>query len=391
MSTKTKEIKVESVKVRPDAIKVIKDTSRLFHNPRLTFQREPLETLQKSIAELGLIKPLLVRKSQDGYELIAGERRLRCIKNLIKADAACYDIEHEEMNRASQVYEFVDVKIVKPKSDLDMLQHAVAENMEHCEVQTWDILTLALDLESRVTESGEKEFTRRNICKIFNRSEAWMSHTLSLANLPDYAKKKLRDGELSRTGAINLLGAKTEKVPLVIETASQITKEDAANELCEASYEIEQASEIIEQATAEENKAILTGEDIAAKLAAKKLKEGHHKITAAQHRITKAEKKLNSEKISAEAINRALDELPEARETGVKLKPKSPKLLKMKVKQATELLSNASDSWIVDPETGKSYETKDLRLIITTCDWVLGKKSNSIFAILEEEYKMRSS
>ena len=45
--------------------------------PRKTFSEEGLSELSASIREFGVIQPLLVRKAEAGYELIAGERRLR--------------------------------------------------------------------------------------------------------------------------------------------------------------------------------------------------------------------------------------------------------------------------------------------------------------------------
>ena len=47
--------------------------------PRQKFNEAALESLQNSIAEKGIIQPVTVRKVDDGYELIAGERRLRAV------------------------------------------------------------------------------------------------------------------------------------------------------------------------------------------------------------------------------------------------------------------------------------------------------------------------
>jgi ParB family chromosome partitioning protein len=48
--------------------------------PRLNFSEEDLQELTDSIKTQGILQPLLVRKDDDGYELIAGERRLRAAK-----------------------------------------------------------------------------------------------------------------------------------------------------------------------------------------------------------------------------------------------------------------------------------------------------------------------
>jgi ParB family chromosome partitioning protein len=57
---------LEVVKIRPNPFQ-----------PRRTFVREALDELVASVREHGVLEPLLVRKAEDGYELIAGERRWR--------------------------------------------------------------------------------------------------------------------------------------------------------------------------------------------------------------------------------------------------------------------------------------------------------------------------
>lgn len=57
--------------------------------PRRTFREEELLGLSQSIRENGLLQPLLVRKTKEGYELIAGERRLRACRMAGLKTAAC--------------------------------------------------------------------------------------------------------------------------------------------------------------------------------------------------------------------------------------------------------------------------------------------------------------
>src|SRR5262245_23667883 len=47
------------------------------HQPRQVFDLEKLEELARSIRSKGLLQPIMVRRSDEGYELVAGERRLR--------------------------------------------------------------------------------------------------------------------------------------------------------------------------------------------------------------------------------------------------------------------------------------------------------------------------
>ena len=59
------------------------------HQPRENFDESALKSLAESIRENGLLQPLTVRKSGKGYELIAGERRLRALKLLERKTAPC--------------------------------------------------------------------------------------------------------------------------------------------------------------------------------------------------------------------------------------------------------------------------------------------------------------
>ncbi len=59
------------------------------HQPRRTFDDEGIAELAASISQVGLIQPLVVRKMSDGYELIAGERRLRAVRSLGMETVPC--------------------------------------------------------------------------------------------------------------------------------------------------------------------------------------------------------------------------------------------------------------------------------------------------------------
>jgi ParB family chromosome partitioning protein len=83
------------------------------YQPRLEFNPEKLNDLVNSIKEKGVVQPVLVRKTSAGYELIAGERRLRAVKSLgIDKIPA----------------------IVKNVADIDMLEISLIENIQREEL-----------------------------------------------------------------------------------------------------------------------------------------------------------------------------------------------------------------------------------------------------------------
>ena len=88
--TKTNEIKLNEIRPNP-------------YQPRKIFEEEPLNDLAQSIKEHGVFTPILVRKSVQGYELIAGERRFRASKLAQKTTipAIVMDFSEEQMMEIS--------------------------------------------------------------------------------------------------------------------------------------------------------------------------------------------------------------------------------------------------------------------------------------------------
>ncbi|MGD9233584.1 MAG: ParB/RepB/Spo0J family partition protein, partial [Desulfobacterales bacterium] len=83
------------------------------YQPRLRFPDNELEDMARSIRQQGIIQPLLVRKDNNGYELIAGERRLRAAK---KAGLKQVPI------------------LVKTITDPDMLEMSIVENVQRSDL-----------------------------------------------------------------------------------------------------------------------------------------------------------------------------------------------------------------------------------------------------------------
>lgn len=78
------------LEIRPEDIR----PSR--YQPRTAFTKESIDELADSIQANGLITPITVRKSENGYELIAGERRYRACKQLGYETIPCYVLAPEE-------------------------------------------------------------------------------------------------------------------------------------------------------------------------------------------------------------------------------------------------------------------------------------------------------
>ncbi|MFZ2330816.1 MAG: ParB/RepB/Spo0J family partition protein, partial [Atribacterota bacterium] len=76
-------IPISSIKDRTYVLEV--DIDQLIPNlyqPRQDFNQEKIDELKESIKAHGIIQPIIVRESAQGYEIVAGERRLKAAKEL---------------------------------------------------------------------------------------------------------------------------------------------------------------------------------------------------------------------------------------------------------------------------------------------------------------------
>jgi ParB family transcriptional regulator, chromosome partitioning protein len=146
--------------------------------PRKHFEPEALADLQRSIRELGVLVPILVRKRADGYELIAGERRWR-------ASAAL----HLETIPA----------IVRDADDRNSLEVAIVENVLR---EDLDPLEEAMGYANLMEEY---DYTQERVAERLGKSRSAVANALRLLALPDVVKAELRAKTLSAGHARALL------------------------------------------------------------------------------------------------------------------------------------------------------------------------------------------
>ena len=152
--------------------------------PRTTFAPAALEELRASIAAFGVLVPVIVRERGDGYELIAGERRLR----------------------ASQAagLEMIPA-IVRPSDDRESLEVAIIENLQR---ENLDPLEEAMGFQHLMEAYG---FTQEQVAERVGKSRPSVANTLRLLSLPDSIKQYVRDGKLSAGHARALLALPVER------------------------------------------------------------------------------------------------------------------------------------------------------------------------------------
>ena len=153
------------------------------YQPRVEFKQGKLDELISSIKEKGIIQPVLVRRTIDGYELIAGERRLRAARSL-----------HLENIPA----------IVKDVSDLDMLEISLIENIQREELNA---IEEANAFERFISEFN---FTQDKIAQVLGKDKSTISNTIRLLSLPKKIQDQVSKGAISAGHAKALLSLPTE-------------------------------------------------------------------------------------------------------------------------------------------------------------------------------------
>lgn len=155
------------------------------HQPRQQFSQDELDSLAQSIAQMGILQPLSVRQTSAGWELIAGERRLRAAKQAGMTTVPCLPVEADE--ESSSLLALVENLL---RSDLDVWEEAYA------------LRNLICQFHLSQEEAGQK----------VGLSQSAVANKLRLLKLPDDVICTLRQAGLSERHARALLRLSTEEL-----------------------------------------------------------------------------------------------------------------------------------------------------------------------------------
>ena len=176
----------------------VKDIRPNPYQPRKEFDEQGLKELADSIRENGVFQPILVRKRKtgQGYELVAGERRLRASKLAGKDSIPA---------------------IVVDFNDKQMMEISLLENIQRKD------LTPIEEAEAYDQLIRKLGYTQDELAKRIGKSRSNVTNILRLLNLPGEVKKLVNDGKLTYTQARALLA--TEDEERMIDLARQTVKE----------------------------------------------------------------------------------------------------------------------------------------------------------------------
>ena len=180
------------------------------YQPRATFDEESIAELAQSIQQVGLLQPLLVRKVDDGYELVAGERRLRAVTSLGMEKVACIvqqDIEDESSAMMALIENL-------QREDLHYLEEA----------QCYQKLLETYGL------------TQEELANRLGKSQSSIANKLRLLKLSDEVKAAMTEKRLSERHARALLKLTDDKQRL-----------DAVEKIAETGLSVKETEQMVEK------------------------------------------------------------------------------------------------------------------------------------------------
>lgn len=183
---------------QPSVVSIpVKKISPNKFQPRRIFDEEALEELTQSIAQYGILQPIVVRKSRNGYELVAGERRWR----------------------ASQQAGLQEIPaIIKQYTDGEMIEIALIENIQR---ENLNAIEEALAYRRLMDELS---LTQEEVSRKVGRSRSLIANTVRLLHLHPTIQDYVSRGTLSMGQARPLLALETGDLQL--EAAEIIIEED---------------------------------------------------------------------------------------------------------------------------------------------------------------------
>ncbi len=147
--------------------------------PRAHFDEQSLVELAASIAEVGVLQPILVHRIDDGYELIAGERRWRAARRAGLATIPA---------------------IIRTADSLERVEHALVENLHRQDLTPLEEAAAYQQL------LDDFDLTHEQLSGRIGKSRSAISNTIRLLGLPPGVQHLLADGQLSAGHARALLG-----------------------------------------------------------------------------------------------------------------------------------------------------------------------------------------
>ncbi|HCY1802839.1 TPA: ParB/RepB/Spo0J family partition protein [Staphylococcus aureus] len=186
--TKTKDEQIKQID--------ISDIKPNPYQPRKTFDENHLNDLADSIKQYGILQPIVLRKTVQGYYIVVGERRFRASKIAgLKYVSA----------------------IIKDLTDEDMMELTVIENLQR------EDLNAIEEAESYQRLMTDLKITQQEVAKRLSKSRPYIANMLRLLHLPKKIADMVKDGRLTSAHGRTLLAIKDEQQ--MLRLAKRVVKE----------------------------------------------------------------------------------------------------------------------------------------------------------------------
>lgn len=186
--TKTKDEQIKQID--------ISDIKPNPYQPQKTFDENHLNDLADSIKQYGILQPIVLRKTVQGYYIVVGERRFRASKIAgLKYVSA----------------------IIKDLTDEDMMELAVIENLQR------EDLNAIEEAESYQRLMTDLKITQQEVAKRLSKSRPYIANMLRLLHLPKKIADMVKDGRLTSAHGRTLLAIKDEQQ--MLRLAKRVVKE----------------------------------------------------------------------------------------------------------------------------------------------------------------------
>ena len=154
------------------------------NQPRKDFSEDELKSLASSIRETGIIQPILVRKNNSFYEIVAGERRWR----------------------AAQLAKIHEVPVlIKELTNEEVVKISIVENIQRVDLNP---IEEANSYHQLIRDFG---YTQEKVSSSLGKSRSYIANSLRLLSLPESIIKFLKEGKLSSGHARSLVGVKNSE------------------------------------------------------------------------------------------------------------------------------------------------------------------------------------
>ncbi|HEY8312042.1 MAG TPA: ParB/RepB/Spo0J family partition protein, partial [Gemmatimonadaceae bacterium] len=161
------------------------------YQPRKEFGTEDLKELADSIRTAGLLQPIAVRSTSDGYELVAGERRFRAVKSLGWTTIPA---------------------IVRDYDDQTMLTLALIENLQRADLNPIE------EAEGYARLASEFDLTQNEIADLVGKDRSTVANLQRVLQLPAAVRRMLETGALSLGHARPLLALEDHTLAVKLAT-----------------------------------------------------------------------------------------------------------------------------------------------------------------------------